>query len=96
MRVITRSRLKVFWNTHPQAKEPLNAWYMLMRTGGWKTFVELRAIFPSADQVGHHTVFNIGGNKYRLIAAIHYNTQLVFVRFVLTHADYDLGKWKTD
>jgi mRNA interferase HigB len=57
-------------------------------------FVELRRLFPHADQVGGLTVFNIGGNKTRLIAAIHYNRRKVYIRAVLTHAEYDAGKWK--
>jgi mRNA interferase HigB len=57
-------------------------------------FAELRAIFPSADHVGGLTVFNIGGNKARLIAVIHYNTERVYIRHVLTHSEYDKNKWK--
>ncbi|MBI3270723.1 MAG: type II toxin-antitoxin system HigB family toxin [Planctomycetes bacterium] len=56
----------------------------------------MRRAFPSADQVGQCTVFNIGGNKYRLIVVIHFNRGKVFVRHVLTHPDYDRGKWKHD
>ena len=55
-----------------------------------------RGGYPHADQVGKFTVFNIGGNKYRLIAVIHYNRGKVFVRHVLTHAEYDEGNWKED
>jgi len=51
-------------------------------------------MYPQADQVGRCTVFNIGGNNYRLIAAIHYNTGVVYIRHVLTHAEYDRGAWK--
>ena len=58
------------------------------------SFANLRAHFPSADQVGKLTVFNIGGNKVRLIAAIHYNRRKLYIRAVLTHAEYDQGKWK--
>jgi mRNA interferase HigB len=58
------------------------------------SFAELRALFPNADHVGRLTVFNIGGNTARLIAAIHYNRQKVYVRAILTHADYDEEKWK--
>jgi hypothetical protein len=65
-----------------------------MKTGQFRSFVELRTTFPSADQVGKLTVFNIGGGKARLIAAIHYNRQKVYIRAVLTHEDYDKGKWK--
>ena len=58
------------------------------------SLAEVRAIFPSADQVGKRTVFNIGGNRVRLIVAIHYNRQRVYIRAVLTHREYDEGKWK--
>jgi mRNA interferase HigB len=65
---------------------------MKSKTSG--SFTELRAVFPSTDQVGELFVFSIGGNKVRLIAAIHYNTKTVFIRNVLTHSEYDEGKWK--
>jgi len=58
-------------------------------------FAELRELFPSADQVDNKTVFNIGGNKYRLIAAFHYNRGRVYIRAILTHRDYDKSNWKT-
>jgi mRNA interferase HigB len=54
----------------------------------------MREAFPSADQVGGLTVFNISGNKVRLIAAIHYNRKIIYIRAVLTHREYDEGKWK--
>jgi mRNA interferase HigB len=57
-------------------------------------FDELRKVFPSADRVGELYVFNIGGNKYRLIAALHFNRHKAYVRQVLTHAEYDRGRWK--
>ncbi|MCK5648952.1 MAG: type II toxin-antitoxin system HigB family toxin [Gammaproteobacteria bacterium] len=57
-------------------------------------FSELRKIFPSADKVGTLTVFNVGGNKIRLIAAVHYNTQCWYIRYILTHTEYDKEKWK--
>ena len=65
-----------------------------MKSGRFSSFAELRVLFPSADQVGKLTVFNIGGNKARLIAAIHYNRQKVYIRAILTHAGYDEEKWK--
>ncbi len=65
-----------------------------MKTGEFKSIAELRTIFPSADKAGKLTVFNIGGNKIRLIAAIHYNRQKIYIREVLTHAEYDKNKWK--
>jgi mRNA interferase HigB len=65
-----------------------------MTTTDFGSFAELRETFPSADMVGDLTVFNIGGNKYRLIASIHFKRHKVYVRHVLTHAEYDQGDWK--
>lgn len=83
-----------FAENHPDVKPALQHWYRLVKSRQFHSFVELRATFPSADQVGKLTVFNIGGGKARLIVAIHYNRQKVFIRAVLTHDEYDKGKWK--
>lgn len=93
--IITRRRLTEFARTHPDARAPLNYWFAIVRKTDYASFVDLRITFPSADQVGRFTVFNIGGNKFRLIAAIHYNRQKVYVRHVLTHAEYDRNTWRT-
>ncbi|MEH2214646.1 type II toxin-antitoxin system HigB family toxin [Nostoc sp.] len=94
MHVITRKRLNEFAKLHPDTNNALVQWYGLVKGNEFASFVELREMFPSADQVGKLTVFNIGGNKVRLIAAIHYNRQKVYIRAVLTHSEYDEGKWK--
>ncbi|ABQ88811.1 type II toxin-antitoxin system HigB family toxin [Roseiflexus sp. RS-1] len=94
MHIITRKRLNEFAEKHPDARSALQHWYRLMKENQFGSFVELRAIFPSADQVGKLTVFNIGGGKARLIAAIHYNRRKIYIRAVLTHDEYDKGKWK--
>ena len=94
MHVISRKRLNEFAQKHPDAKAPLAHWYRLMKRGVFSNFAALRATFSSADQVGKLTVFNIGGNKVRLIAAIHYNRRRIYVRSVLTHAEYDEQSWK--
>lgn len=65
-----------------------------MSKSDFGTFAEIRRSFGTADKVGKFTVFDIGGNKYRLIAAIHCNRKKVYIRHVLTHAEYDRGKWK--
>jgi mRNA interferase HigB len=65
-----------------------------MRETEFANFPELRAVFPSADKVEDWIVFNIGGNKYRLIASIHFNRRKVYIRHVLTHQEYDRGNWK--
>jgi len=94
MHIITRKRLNEFAAQHPNATPGLVHWYRTLKPASINSFAELRGLFPSADRVGKLTVFNIGGNTARLIAAIHYNRQKVYVRAVLTHADYDEEKWK--
>ena len=91
MRVISRRRLREFWTVHPQAQAPLNTWYRAMELTAFPDFHAIKASFPAADYVAPFTIFDIGGNKFRLIAAIHYNTGRVYVRDVLTHPEYD--KW---
>jgi mRNA interferase HigB len=70
------------------------AWYRTAKKANWQNIAELRVVYPSADLVGRFVVFNIGGNKYRLIARIVYRSQTLFVVAVMTHEEYDLGKWK--
>ena len=94
MHIITRKRLNGFAEEHPEAKSALQHWYRLVKSRNFVSFVDLRTVFPSADQVGYLTVFNIGGNKARLIAAIHYNRRKVYIRAVLTHQEYNKGNWK--
>ena len=80
---------------HPEARVPLNTWSTIVRKTDYTSFADLRMTFPSADQVERFTVFNIGGNKFRLIAAIHYNRKRIYIRYVLTHAEYDRNAWRT-
>ena len=94
MHVISYKRIKEFSLTHPDSEGPLRAWYSTTKRASWQNLAQLRQIYPSADLVGRYTVFNIGGNKYRLIARIVFRSQTVFVVAVLTHSEYDLGKWK--
>jgi mRNA interferase HigB len=77
--IITRRRLVDFWRTHPEARTPLQHWFTIVRKTDFDSYVALRRTFPSANQVGGFTVFNIGGHKFRLIAAIHYNRRKVYV-----------------
>jgi mRNA interferase HigB len=96
MHVISKKKLREFWEKHPRAKSPLENWYQIAKNAQWENFAEVRETFNTADAVGHYVVFDIGGNKYRLIAAIHHNRGKLFVRHVLTHAEYDEGKWKEE
>ncbi|MBN2439305.1 MAG: type II toxin-antitoxin system HigB family toxin [Deltaproteobacteria bacterium] len=94
MHVITKKRLLEFTFRHQDCASALTSWYRIVKRTDFSTFVELRQTFPSADQVGRLTVFNIGGNKARIIAAIHYNRRRIYIRHVLTHAEYDRGDWR--
>ena len=94
MHVITRKRLNDFAGKFPETKNALAEWYRQMKQNDFVSIIEVRQIFPSADKVGKLTVFNSGGNKIRLIAAIHYNRKKIYIRHVLTHKEYDEGKWK--
>lgn len=94
MHVITRKRLREFSAVHRDAAEPLRAWYAIMSKSDFETFAQVKRAFGSADKVGRFTVFDIGGNKYRLIVAIHYNRGKVYIRHVLTHTAYDRGRCK--
>ncbi|MGH9820594.1 MAG: type II toxin-antitoxin system HigB family toxin [Pyrinomonadaceae bacterium] len=94
MHVITRKRLNEFAARFPDANNALAAWYRQMKQNQFASIEEVRKVFPAADRVGKLTVFNIGGNKVRLIAAIHYNRKKIFIRAVLTHKEYDDGNWR--
>lgn len=92
MRVISRSRLVEFWKEHPDAEAPLRAWFSIMKSTRFENPHQLRDAFGSVDFLGGHTtVFDIGGNKYRLVVDMRYDlgSGRVYVRHVLTHAEYD-------
>ncbi|MEP6484834.1 MAG: type II toxin-antitoxin system HigB family toxin [Rudaea sp.] len=89
MRVISNKTLLAFSIAHPEAASPLQLWRKAMESKDYPTFASLKAVFGSVDKVSTFHILNLGGNKYRLIAAIHYNRQMAFVRHVLTHRQYD-------
>ena len=98
MRIISKSRLTAFWVACSQAEGP-EEWYSVTAKAQWGNFIDLKQIYPSADQVKARsgntvTVSNIGGNKWRLPAAIRYNTKIVYVFSVMTHEESDEDKWK--
>ena len=94
MHIITRKRLNDFARDYPETRTALEHWYSNMKRHSFASLVELRIMFPTADKVGKLTVFNIGGNKVKLITAIHYNRRKVYIRAVLTHEEYDRNTWK--
>jgi mRNA interferase HigB len=94
MHVITRKRLLEFAKKHPDCATALKSWYRIVKQTDFNSLIDLRQTFPSADIVDNLTIFNIGGNKARLIAAIHYNTHRVYIRHILIHKEYDRGSWR--
>ena len=90
MRVISIKKLRTFWEKHRAAEKSLRAWYHEAKVARWKNFAEIKQHYPSADVLpNNRVVFDIKGNRYRLIVKIHYNTSVVFVRFAGTHKEYD-------
>lgn len=90
MRVIARSTLEAFWTIHAETKQPLLAWYDEAAAAKWATPQDIKNVYASASFVGSdRVVFNIKGGNYRLIAAVAYNYQAVYIKFIGTHAEYD-------
>lgn len=94
MHIITRKRIQEFVTKHPDSQTSLDNWYRIVKHTNYSSFNELKQNFSSADYVEGYVVFNISGNKYRLITAIHFNRNKVYIRAILTHAEYDKNKWK--
>ena len=94
MHIISRKALRTFWEEHPE--EVLNDWYRKAKRISPGNFAELRQTFASADIFGDCVVFDVGGNNYRVITHLHFRGQRLYIRAVLTHAEYDRDKWKND
>jgi mRNA interferase HigB len=90
MRVIAKSTLRKFWEKNPTAKQPLLSWHKAAQIAKWKNMAEIKEKFRSASIINAtRVVFNIGGNKYRLICIVRLDKQVIFVRFIGTHKEYD-------
>jgi mRNA interferase HigB len=100
MRVISKARLRAFWKQagFRDSEGPLRAWhtYVKSKTVSWHSWADVKTDFANASLVGNCVVFNIGGNKYRLVTRILYPSQKVFVLRTMTHQEYDQDKWKND
>ena len=94
MHVISRKKLLEASERRAELGAPLDIWYRIAKKAAWRNLMEVRRELPTADAVGEFTVFNIKGNAYRLITEINYRTGRVFLRYVLTHAEYSKGGWK--
>ena len=90
MRIIARKTLRDFWETHPDTEQPLRAWFHDTKLADWTGPADIRAVYASASFLANNrVVFNIRGNRYRLIVAINYDYRVVYIRFIGTHAEYD-------
>ena len=94
--MISIGRLKEFWASHASAETPLRVWYQVAAGATWRSLEDLRQTYPSADLVERLTVFNIGGNAFRLITRVEYERLEIYIRNVLSHAEYDKEDWKRD
>ena len=90
MRIIAKKALKDFWNIHPDSEQSLRAWYAKTKSVIWKSPIDVKYEYRNASFVANNrVVFNIKGNKYRLVAALNYEFGIVYIRFVGTHNEYD-------
>lgn len=94
MEIVRQDRLIEFAQRHPNTRPSLTRWYYLVSERSFSSFAELRSVFPHVSRVRNLTIFNIAGNNVRLIVSMRYDEQRIYIRYVLTHAEYDKGKWK--
>ena len=90
MRIIARKTLRVYWDIHPEIRQALQAWYHDVRRADWRSPNDVKSIYANASIIGNdRVVFNIKGNRYRLVVVISYRHGIVFIRFIGTHREYD-------
>jgi mRNA interferase HigB len=94
VRVISRRAIREFAEARPEALEPLQHWATAIEAVEWRKPGDVRRTFNTADFFGDLTVFDVGGNKYRVITFVHYRRKAVYIKHVLTHKEYDKGAWK--
>jgi mRNA interferase HigB len=94
VRVISKKKIDEFIKRFLNSRSSFESWYAVVKKATWKSLVDVKTVYSSADQVNRRTVFNISGNNYRLIARINFRTQIVFVLHILTHEEYDGEGWK--
>jgi len=90
MRIIALKALRDFWERHPQAEVPLRAWHAIASRADWRSPADVKTAYRAASFLGgNRVVFNIKGNEFRMVVAVHYNRGLIYIRFVGTHQQYD-------
>jgi mRNA interferase HigB len=96
MRIISYKTLREASQKHSNLQQALDDWYRMAKTSNWQNINDVRRVFPHADSAGNFTIFNIKGNRYRLITGINYQQSIIFIKYVLTHAEYSKEDWKND
>jgi len=94
VRIISHRAIREFVEQQKAAAKSLDDWYRIAKKARWRNLAEVRTVYPHADLVGKCTVFNIAGNKYRLIAKIAFHRQILYIKHIFTHKRYDQGGWK--
>jgi mRNA interferase HigB len=95
MHIVSHKAIRLFSASHPGAARALEHWYRVARRAAWASFADVSKTFNTADLVAPCVVFDIGGNRYRLIAEINFSRRILFIRHILTHEDYENGAWKS-
>lgn len=96
MRIISEAQLRDFWEQEQSAENAMREWIKTVKRADWQSFSDVRQTFNHADIYKNCALFDVGGNKYRIIAKLEYRKHIVFIRFVLTHREYDKKKWQPD
>jgi mRNA interferase HigB len=94
LRIISRKAIREFGRKHSDAVAALDTWALIVKNTDWRNFADVRDTFKDADLVDEKVVFNIAGNRYRLIAWIAWRAHKVFIKAILTHREYDKEGWK--
>ena len=95
MHVVSHKAIRVFCQDHHGSHNAMDSWYRVVKRAAWTTFADLKQTFNSADFVAPYVVFDIGGNKYRLIAEVNFSRKVLFIRGIMTHKEYEKGAWKS-
>ncbi len=96
MHLISIRNLRDDAANYPEVSQPIEDWYAVVKSVKWENLEEVRKIYRDTEAVGNFTVFNIKGNRYRLIVGIDYESYTVYYKYLLTHAEYDKNRWKND
>jgi mRNA interferase HigB len=95
MHVVSHKAIRTFCEEHPNARNAMDHWYRVAKRASWSNFEEVKQSFNTADFVAPYVVFDIGGNKYRLIAEMNFMRRVLFIRRIMTHKEYAKGAWKS-